>query len=416
MRRVLLLPIGSSGDVNPFLWLGRLLHARGHAVTVLANAVFGDTIRRLGLDFAEFGDEAEYHALLDHPDVWDPIKGPPLVLRYAGDVTRRHYDLIAAAAGTDRPLVLAPATAFAAQIARQTLGLPVVSVHLQPCIYLTVGDTAYVARGFGWLRALPAPLKRALFAGIRARIGAEVTPGVRRAAHELGVPAPRHPFRDWWQSPDGALCLWPEWYGPPQPEWRGATAVGFPLYDLADHVPPAPELEAFLAAGAPPVVFTAGTAMAQGAGFFAVAAEAVRLTGRRAIFATKFPARLPADLPADIFVTPYAPFSALLPRCAGLVHHGGIGTTAQALAAGIPQLVQPFSHDQPDNAARLLRLGVGTRLWRHEFSPAHLARELAAFADPARLARCAELARRIRQHDPAARALEALAPFLTDVR
>ncbi len=55
----------------------------------------------------------------------------------------------------------------------------------------------------------------------------------------------------------------------------------------------------------------------------------------------------------------YVPFSKVLPRAAALVHHGGIGTTAQALAAGVPQLVVPFAHDQPDNAARVRRLGVG---------------------------------------------------------
>nr|MBA3625578.1 glycosyltransferase [Methylibium sp.] len=58
----------------------------------------------------------------------------------------------------------------------------------------------------------------------------------------------------------------------------------------------------------------------------------------------------------------YAPFDALLPRLATLVHHGGIGTCAEALAAGVPQIVVPFAHDQFDNAARLERLGLGVTL------------------------------------------------------
>jgi UDP:flavonoid glycosyltransferase YjiC (YdhE family) len=414
MRRVLLLPIGSSGDVNPFLWIGRQLHARGHAVTVVANPVFGETIRALGLRHLPFGDEAEYHALLDHPDVWHPIKGPPLVLRFAGDVTQRYFDLIATEMrANDPPLVLAPATAFGARLAREKFGFPLVSVHLQPCIFLTVGDTPLVGRVFGWLQKIPPGAKRAFFAFIRARIGCEVDPGVRRACRAEGITPPRNAFRDWWQSPDGGLCLWPEWFGPPQPEWGpGVMNVGFPLYDLADQIPLAPELEAFLAAGPPPVLFTPGTAMAQGAAFFATALAACRRANARAIFATKFPETLPA-LPPEVFHVAYAPFSALLPRCAAIVHHGGIGTTSQALAAGVPQIIRPFSHDQPDNAARVCRLGVGECLWPRQFTVENLATALADLpANAERRRRCAALAERLHAERSADRLLATLAPHL----
>lgn len=414
MRRVLLLPIGSSGDVNPFLWIGRQLHARGHEVTVVANPVFGETIRALGLRHLPFGDEAEFHALLDHPDVWHPIKGPPLVLRFAGDVTQRHFDLIAAEMqADDSPLVLAPATAFGARLAREKFGFPLISVHLQPCIFLTVGDTPLVGRAFAWLQKIPPWAKRAFFAFIRARIGREVNPGVRRACRTVGISPPQNAFRDWWQSPDGGLCLWPEWFGPPQPEWGPNVAnVGFPLYDLADQIPLAPELEAFLAAGPPPVLFTPGTAMAQGVEFFATALAACRRANARAIFATKFPETLP-ELPPEIFHAGYAPFSALLPRCAGIVHHGGIGTTSQALAAGIPQIVRPFSHDQPDNAARVRRLGVGECLWPDQFTVENLAAALADLpANAERRRRCAALGERLHAERSADRLLAALAPHL----
>ena len=67
-------------------------------------------------------------------------------------------------------------------------------------------------------------------------------------------------------------------------------------------------------------------------------------------------------MPEWAFYAAYAPFSALLPRLSLLIHHGGIGTSAQALAAGIPQTIVPFAHDQFDNAARLRRLGVSSTL------------------------------------------------------
>ncbi|MDD5199497.1 MAG: glycosyltransferase [Terrimicrobiaceae bacterium] len=415
MKRVLLLPIGSSGDVNPFLWIGRLLRARGHEVTVMANPVFGETIRALGLRHLPFGDEAEYHALLDHPDVWHPTKGPRIVLRYAGEVTARYSAAVmreVEAGGA--PLILAPATAFGAMLARKKLGFPLVSVNLQPCVLLSVGDTPLLGQGFEWLQKLPTPLKRVFFGIMHARIDSAVGPGVRRACRTAGVRPPRNAFRDWWQSPDGGVCLWPQWFAASQPDWPSrAACTGFPLYDLADQIALAPGLEAFLAAGAPPVLFTPGTAMARGAEFFRTALAASRAANRRAVFATKFPDQLPADLPPEVFHVAYVPFSRVLPRCAAIVHHGGIGTTSQALASGIPQLVMPMSHDQPDNAARVRRLGVGEWLWPREFTAENLAGALAALIDDAALlSRCALVAGRIRAENPAERLLEALAPHL----
>jgi rhamnosyltransferase subunit B len=83
---------------------------------------------------------------------------------------------------------------------------------------------------------------------------------------------------------------------------------------------------------------------------------------QRALLITPFADQLPHPLPPHAHAVSYAPFDALLPRLAALVHHGGIGTTAQALAAGLPQGVVPFAHDQFDNATRLVKRGVGLRL------------------------------------------------------
>jgi rhamnosyltransferase subunit B len=119
-----------------------------------------------------------------------------------------------------------------------------------------------------------------------------------------------------------------------------------------------PELEAFLAEGSPPVVATPGTANRHATDFFAAVAAALGKLGRRGLFLTGYPEQLPS-LPGTILARRYVPFSSVLPRAAALVHHGGIGTTAQGLAAGIPQLIMPMGFDQPDNALRATRLGVG---------------------------------------------------------
>ena len=414
MKRILLLPIGSSGDVNPFLWIGRHLRERGHEVAVVASPFFARHVAAAGLDHLPIGTEDEYHALTEDPVIWHPRRGTPLVLRYAGEVTGRYFDLIRAAAGSDRPLLLAPATAFGARLAREKLGLPLVTVNLQPGIYRSVHDTAHYGRGLEFLPRSPRWLKRAFFQLVDLRIGRAVSPGVARACHAQGVPAPRNAFREWWQSPDGALCLFPEWFAAPQPDWPPHTrCIGFPLEDLARQHAPDPALEAFLAAGAPPVLFTPGTAMAHGREFFAAALGACQATGRRGLFVTRYPDQLPAGMPPTVRPFDYLPFSDVLPRCAAIVHHGGIGTTSQAFAAGIPQLLMPLAHDQPDNAARVHRLGAGARLWPHEFTADNVASELDRLLASADVrAHCRLLAVRTNSDHSAAALLAALAPHL----
>ncbi len=164
----------------------------------------------------------------------------------------------------------------------------------------------------------------------------------------------------------------------------------------------------------PPVVFTPGSAMKHGRDFFRVAIEACQRRGGRGLLLARYAAQIPSDLPAGIRHFSYIPFSQVLPRCAAVVHHGGIGTTAQGLAAGIPQLVMPMAHDQPDNAARLERLGVGHGLRPKRFQTPAVVQLLDELLNSSQVtARCREVAAWTRQGDPlgdACRVLEEAAP------
>jgi UDP:flavonoid glycosyltransferase YjiC (YdhE family) len=198
------------------------------------------------------------------------------------------------------------------------------------------------------------------------------------------------------------LGLFPEWFAPPQPDWPSNVHLAqFPLWDEATVTPPQAELDDFLAAGTPPIVFTPGTANVQARSFFAAAVEACARLGRRGLLLTKFAEQVPSDLPASVQHFEYVPFSRVLPRAAAIVHHGGIGTTAQALRAGIAQLIMPLSHDQPDNAARLKRMGVGDSLPPAAFRAERLTPMLARLLESAQVrARCAEVAGRFEGVDP----------------
>jgi UDP:flavonoid glycosyltransferase YjiC (YdhE family) len=232
---------------------------------------------------------------------------------------------------------------------------------------------------------------------------------------ELGLPPQRRFFHEWIHSPDLSLGLFPEWYGEPQADWPPQVrCTGFPLFDEAGQRPPQPELEQFLDAGDPPVVVTPGTAMKHARRFFEVSLEACRRIGRRAALLSHFPEQIPSPLPEDAAYFEYAPFSELLPRSATLVYHGGIGTAAQALRAGIPHMVSPFSYDQPDNAVRLERLGVGKTVFPRFFQPGRVAAKLDALLRSDEVAaHCADYARRIESASPleeTCRLIEGLAP------
>jgi UDP:flavonoid glycosyltransferase YjiC (YdhE family) len=159
------------------------------------------------------------------------------------------------------------------------------------------------------------------------------------------------------------LGLFPEWFGPPQPDWPSATRLtGFPLWDSQDEAELSAEIQEFLAAGTPPIAFSPGSANRAAHQFFDAAVEACDQLGTRAILLTKYADQLPASLPPSVRHFGFVPLSRLLPHTAALVHHGGIGSCAQGLAAGVPQLVRPMAFDQFDNSRRLTRLGVAEEI------------------------------------------------------
>jgi UDP:flavonoid glycosyltransferase YjiC (YdhE family) len=225
-----------------------------------------------------------------------------------------------------------------------------------------------------------------------------LAPAVNRFRERLGLPPVRRGFREWRLSARRVVGLWPAWFAGLRPDWpRQVRLSGFPLWDGAGVTAVPPEVEEFLSSGPSPVLFLPGTAMLQSRAFFASSLEACRRLSLRALLLGGDAGSLPRPLPPFALHAPYAPLSLLLPRAAAVVHHAGIGTSAQALRAGTPQLLKPVAYDQFDNAERVSRLGCGIVLpdRRYDAGPAEAAlRRL--FGSPLR---CAEAAARLRGED-----------------
>jgi len=363
-RNVLLVTLGSAGDVHPFIALGLALRARGHRATLLTNPFFQPLIERQGLGFVPLGTTADFESALDDPDLWHPRRGFKVVAqRVMVPAIAEIYRVIERHADPNT-VVAASSISFGARIAQEKLGIPTATVHLQPAVIRSLVDQGML----GYLRisaSQPMWLKRAFF---RFVDWAVIDPLLKQPLNEfratLGLAPIDRVLRRWIHSPQCVIGFFPEWFAARQSDWPPQThLVGFPLWDGGGGpVPMPPDAEDFLAAGEPPVIFTPGSAAATMQRFFSVSVDAARRLGGRAMLVTNFAAQLPRDLPPNVRAFGYLPFSEVLPRAALLVYHGGIGTLAQTIKAGIPHLIVPFAHDQFDNGWRIEQLALGLSL------------------------------------------------------
>jgi UDP:flavonoid glycosyltransferase YjiC (YdhE family) len=390
--KILLVTIGSAGDVLPFVGLGVALRRRGDAVTVATGEPFAHWVQEAGLDFIKLGSAASFEAILDNPDLWHPSKGFKIVFEQGVlPLMRPTYHIVREFCRDPKAVVVAHAIAFGARIAQEELGLPLATVHLAPVALWSRHESPRYP-GLVLPSWLGPGLKQAIYDLISALVVDPLLTGkINAFRREKGLPPVRHILQRWWNSPRRIIALFPSWFGPPQADWPQQTRLAsFPLYDAAASQPCPPELTAFLQAGQPPVIATFGSAMKHAGPQFAAVVEACRQLRHRAVLLTPHAAQLPPHLPDGIRHFPYAPFGELFPRAAALFHHGGIGTTAQALATALPQAVMPLSHDQYDNAARVQRLGAGYRL--RTVAPAAVVQTLTALLQPSIRQRCRQIA------------------------
>ena len=351
-------PVGSAGDVHPYIGIGRALRARGHDVVIVTAGAFKTACERAGLGFHETVSAEIFDIMSKHPDLWHSRKGLQFVMGTVTKYLRAGYERVAEVYQPGRTVLVGHALSFATRLFEEKHGVPSATLHLAPSIFRSDYQQPAFAPGRS-LSGAPRWVKRTFWWAVdRFLVDPMVVPRLNEFRRDLGLPPVSRVLRHWIHSPQRVIALFPDWFGPPQPDWPPALRMaGFPQYDESDHQELAPGLLRFLDAGDPPIVFTPGSANQDAASFFRAAVDASARLERRALLLTRFTDHLPT-LPADVHHEGYAPLSTLLPRCAALVHHGGIGTLAQALAAGVPQLTMPMGFDQPDNTTRLLRLGV----------------------------------------------------------
>ncbi len=398
-RRVLFATFGSLGDLHPYLALAKELVRRGHEARIATTDRFEQAVRAHGIEFVAMHPlETQLGAPEPHIErVFDPKKGTEyLIRRLVMPYVRQAYNDLAAAAQEADVLVTHP-LAVAGRLVAEKTGLPWISTVLSPLSLFSAIDAPVLpgAPFLTWVRKLGAAPYRALLGLAAMRLKTWEEP-LRALRNELGLPSAPHAMLQCQFSPALNLALFSPLFASPQRDWPANTILcGFPSFD---DTPPDEATDAvlqeFLAAGEPPLVFTLGSSAFTVAGnFWFAAVEAAKRLDRRVILVTGDPSAQAPWVKGAVAVFAYLPYSAVFPHAAAIVHQGGIGTLAQALSAGKPQLIVPLAFDQPDNAARTVRLGAARSLPFAKANAETLSRELKALIGEPRYAeRSRELA------------------------
>jgi rhamnosyltransferase subunit B len=371
--KVLFAPFGSEGDVNPLVAMAASLALRGHEIHFLASPYFEDRIRAAGFSFTPVGTREDYLRMAGNPVLWKPFRGSALVARTMLETLAEYEPIFASALPAD--LVVTSSFGLAASFGAEARSIPRIMVHMQPACLRSVYDFPLGLQGMEWIKASPPFFRRALFTLLDGTLNAMLLPRLNRHRARMGLKPLRNFYHDALFSAEGICLPAPEWFAPPQPDWP-ATIKQTPFPRLpTDQTAGLPfSIDSFLSCGEAPIVWTHGSANFGTDRFEACAVEVTRRLGLRGVIVSPQPSSI--ALPETMLAVGHVRFDVLFPRCRAVVHHGGIGTTAQAFAAGIPQLIIPLSHDQPDNAWRVERLGVGSRLPLSGLKPARVAAKL----------------------------------------
>ena len=397
---------GSAGDIYPFIRIALSVQALGRKVTFITNSVHAKLVQNTGLAFVGFGTEEEYLKIIENPDIWHPQRAVSVLFADSKDRFIEIDSVIRSTVFHNQTVILAHPLVIASAAMVRDHGLPckIVSVILAPFGLRTCYDPLRVGE-VTVPKWVPMSWRNMFWKLVdKTLIDPSALVQTNLARKALGLNTIKTSYVEHiQQAPDLTVTLFPTWFGNTMPDWpRPIINAEFQLFDSVSNEGFSLELQEFIAKGEKPLVFTPGTANLHASRFFSCALAAVKNLSVRAIFLTKDRSQLPSELPDSVLWQSYVPLVNLLPNIKVLVHHGGIGTTAEAFRAAIPQLVTPFAWDQFDNAARVEELGVGAVLRSSRITSRRFENAIRALITSKEIQlRCNEISRKLnRRLDP----------------
>jgi sterol 3beta-glucosyltransferase len=412
VKRITIIASGTRGDVQPAIALGKALTGTGHRVRILASTGFRDWIEAHGLEAAP--SEIDIQALMaseggqawverGHDQLAQQRLMARLLERIGPRLVREAWD-----ASRDADAVIGSFTSDAYTVAiGEKLDIPVLSMPLQPTLIATRDGRAMTSAPLpGRVSRVNAWFGRLLIEPFPWRLYGRYANELRR---ELGLPEQSNRENVAARRRMTILHAVSRHVMPLPADWpRSFHVTGYWFLDEEAGWAPPPELDDFLAAGPPPIAIGFGSMTgADPEGLTRVIVDAVRTSGVRAVLLAGWAGLGGLRLPREVLALPSVPHDWLFPRMAAVVHHGGAGTTAAGLRAGVPSVIVPAMADQPYWGRRVRALGVGPApVPRHRLTAERLAAAIrAATADDGMARRAAALGALIRDEDGLAAAV-----------
>lgn len=382
-KHIILSALGSKGDIHPLVGLALGLRNKGaKKISFLVNDDYEDLITLHDFNFISTGDKKSQKAFTENKQLWDNRHD---ILKIGWDglirksIENAFYAVEAAHNSGDKILVIGLQSIYnGALLAAEALRIPSVHITLSPQLIAIHSNSIP-----------PAPLKWYFYKTRRNTSPEELIKKIR-AKSKKGTMKQRYfkeynafriqnkltPIEDFSQNTiltkqSLQLCLFPSWFGMPTSDWpSNLTLTGFPLFDgIQKTLPKA--VEQFIQEQGKPILFSFGTGFFNTEKKFKIGMQVSNQLGLPALF-------VGGSLDSNSFKSKqhmhctYADFETLLPKCKAIIHHGGIGTMAQAIRAGIPQIICPKAFDQFDNADKIYHLGLGSFILKRKFNTKNL--------------------------------------------
>jgi UDP:flavonoid glycosyltransferase YjiC (YdhE family) len=423
MARLVINTIGSTGDLFPFVALGRALKLRGHDVVFAVSETMLPTLRKAGLDGVKCGAPIGEQAARERVEVFegsDPRRQLKIFFRefLIPQVPENYRDLLAACKGADA--LIATTIQMAAEMVHEKSGIPWITVSLSPSQFPSAYESppnwprlglfkSHFLRRLGW-RAARAFLYHT-FARDLNRIRADL--GFRPITHAPAIEG---------FSKELTLLASSRHFTPPRPDWESSVKMtGFWYYDQDESGwEPSAELKAFMEGGGEKPIFMSLGSMVQKdpTGVVKMHVEAAKRLGRRILIQEGWAKLDVACVPQDVkgghvLGIGFVPHDWIFQNAAAVIHHGGAGTTARALRHGCPMLIETHGFDQPFNGRIINELGAGEYIGAHEKTTDRIEKLLRRVLSAETSARAARIGTEVRKEDGTRTACELIEECLS---
>ena len=359
--QVILNPIGSGGDVFPFLALGQELQRRKHHVAIMTNPVYQQDVGTAGLEFIPLGSDSDMQQLGQRDEIRHRQSAWKVALQWGAVGTMRQAARYLKERKERCPTLLVNSPlGFGSRIAAEAFDLPLATIVMSP-FTLRSAHEAPVIRPM-WLGSnIPAIAKRIQYwLADHLFIDPVIRKEVNQLQSEFGLKPTRRFFHRWCFSASLCIGAFPTFFAPTQPDWpQNFHSTGNFKWERPANSDNETRLSEFLQPEDKFVIATAGSAGANSPQFYQHWLQAAKAQNLKVVILEPNPAIVPDPLPDHAIWLKYHPLTKLLPNASAIVHTGGVGVTLLSLRFRVPQVVLPMVNDQFDNANRVKHLAAG---------------------------------------------------------